>query len=593
MTIKLRWYQEEAVEAVFDYFGRGRKGNPLLELPTGAGKSFTQAGFIDKAIGEFPNTRIVCLAHVKELVQQNSQALIEYNPRFEFKTGVYSAGLRRREIGKQVVFGGIQSIYKKADELGWVDLLFIDEAHMVPHKGDGQYRQFIDALSIKNPNLKVIGMTATPYRLNGGMLTKGDDAIFSSIAYRADILRMIEEGWLSNIITHKGACQYDTTDVKVRGDDFVQSDLARMVESSDVITTAAVEECVALGNEQGRKHWLMFATSIAHATEICDIVEALGEERPHMVIGDTPSAERDNIIRAYKKRKIKCLVNVGVLTTGFNAPHVDLIGMLRPTKSPGLYVQILGRGLRTSEGKEDCLFLDYGENIERHGPINAIKPPKSKSKGDGVAPTKECFNCCYDNVPAGSRVCPECGYEFPPGMVDVKSSASGADVIRTDYPWFAVSEVVYRRHQKAGKPTSLKVEYYTGVTHSAEWVCLNHEGFAKRKADGWISRRTDDSLFPPIDNVEDALKAAFQIRAPCYIQINDDGKYDQIIGYKFEGDEPPEGKPAILAPTVKSDAIDSMGKGMNGDGQEEMLILSGSDGLDSDNDGFYDDDLPW
>lgn len=590
----LRWYQEEAVEAVFEYFSR-RDGNPLLELPTGSGKSLTQAGLIERAVGEYPSTRFLCITHVQELVQQNHDALLEHAPQFTFKAGINSAGLGRRDFDRQVLFAGVQSVYNKADKIGHVDLLVIDECHMVPKSGDGMFRQLIDGLKMINPSLKVIGMTATPYRLNGGMLTAGEGAIFSSICYKVDILRMIQEGYLSHIVTHKGAASYDTSEVKTRGGDFVQSDLAVCVESSEEITAQACEEIVALGNEQGRKHWLLFATSVKHADEICDIIEALGEVRPSIVTGETDKTKRKKLIDAYKAGEIKCLVNVGVLTTGFNAPHVDLIGMIRPTQSPGLYVQILGRGLRTAEGKTDCLFLDYGENIERHGPINAIKPPKTRGKGKGDAPIKECPNCRYESVPAGSRFCPECEYEFPPADIKVQTKASHLDVVRTDFPWFKVESVVYRRHEKRGKADSLRVDYMHGVTCTSEWVCLEHEGFAKRKATQWIKQRTPEDLFPPIEEVQDALSWCNQIASPCYVQVDDSGKYDRIIGYRWEGDENPihEGEVCGPAPKAMSDQLESRGLGYDTDTGEMISMGYIETEPETDPDGFYDDDLPF
>lgn len=577
--IELRWYQSEAVEAVFDYFGR-RTGNPVIEIPTGGGKAYVNAAIIDSALKPYPQTRFLCLTHVKELIEQNFKSLLNYNPDMTFKAGINSAGLGRREYSKQVLFAGIQSVHKHAKKIGHVDLIIIDEAHLVPHKSEGMYREFIDDLKAINPYLKVIGLTATPYRLNGGMLTEGGSKLFSSICYKVDILRMIKEGYLSQLVTRSGARQYDTAGVGQRGGEFIQSELAARIEASDDITADAVSEMISVAKEQDRRHWIVFASSVEHAQDIASLVQA-HDVSCGIVTGDTDKGERARLIDAFKRGALTCLVNVAVLTTGFDAPHVDLVCLMRPTQSPGLYVQILGRGLRIAEGKHDCLVLDYGGNIERHGPINAIKPPRARGSGGGQAPVKMCENCSYDSVPAGCRNCPECGHEFEFSTDGsgggLQGSASTMEVVRTEFPWFDVADVHYSRHQKSGKPDSLRVDYISKIGHRlcSEWICLEHQGFALRKATEWISARTGEDLFPPIENVSDAMEFCDQIARPSRIQIDDSGDFDRIISYDFEN----------------SEDVSSSTENMHARGSD--LSFSVDSGGTADDDGFYDDDLPF
>lgn len=601
MKIDLRWYQQEAVDSIFDYFER-RKGNPLLELPTGSGKSFTQAGIIKRAIEQYPQTRFLCLTHVKELIKQNHDALHEFDPGMCFRTGINSAGLRRRDTKSQVLFAGIQSVQKKAKDIGHVDLAIVDEAHLVPHKDGGMYRKFFDDLQLINPHLKIIGLTATPYRLNGGLLTTGENKLFTSVAYRVDILRMIKEGYLSPLVTVKGATQYDTQGVAERGGEFVLSDLSARLEAEEETTTIACEEMVNLAREQGRKHWLVFCASVEHAHQTREIVQELTGETVEIITGDTEKTKRAHTVDRFKRGELRCLVNVNVLTTGFNAPATDLVCLLRPTQSPGLYVQMLGRGMRTADGKEDALILDYGSNIERHGPINAIKAPGVKGKGGGAAPSKDCPNCYYEGIPAGRRICPECEFEFPPPELNskVSASASNLEAVRTDFPWFTVQQVHYRRHQKRDKPDSLRVDYlgFSGHTLASEWVCLEHPktNFAYRKARKWVKDRTTDDLFPPIEDVGDALEVHEQIATPYRIQVDDSGKYDRIISYDWTGEDMAN-KPES-APSSMSDHFSSRGRGMNEvhtdeDGTLISLPSTKDATAATDDDGWYDDDLPF
>ena len=370
--IALRPYQAEAVDSIYHYFGKNT-GNPLIVLPTGTGKSICIAEFIRRAIRDYSDTRILCITHVRELIAQNYAQLIRLWP--DAPAGVYSAGLNRRDLHQQVLFCGVQSTYKRAADIQRADLVLIDEAHLIGRNDAGMYRRFIKELTDINPWLKVVGLTATAYRLDSGYLHKGDGALFDAIAYEANLGDMVEQGYLSPLTTKRTKTTLDVTGVKVRGGEFVAGDLERAVNVQD-INEAIAAEIIEKGADRGS--WLVFAAGVDHAKALCALLPDAA-----CVFGETPVAERDQIIGDFKCGRLRALVNVGVLTTGFDAPGVDLIAMCRPTKSTGLYVQQLGRGTRLAEGKENCI-LEGQRVLTDHGLVPIENVTTKMKVWDGV-----------------------------------------------------------------------------------------------------------------------------------------------------------------------------------------------------------------
>ena len=529
----LRDYQEKSIESLFAYFAR-RQGDPLVVLPTGAGKSVVQAEFVSRAIEQYPSTRFVCVTHVKELIDQNAKALIKWAPHLSTKVGINSAGLKQRDTASQVLFCGIQSVHRKTDKIGHVDLLLVDEAHLIPHSGHGMYRRFIDNLRDINPHMKLIGFTATPYRTGSGMLTKGKGKLFSSVCHNVRVEDLIDKGYLSDLTTTQGNATYDTNGIRLRGGEYMQSDLGRVLEDSHDITRLAVEQTIDEG--ENRRAWLVFCGSVGHAEEATQLFKERGVA-VEMITGNTDRVTRDRIIGDFKADRLKCIVNVNVLTTGFDVPHVDLITLMRPTQSPGLYVQMIGRGMRIAEGKSDCLVIDFGANLDRHGPLNNIRMPAAP-KGDGEGVTKSCPQCFYEGIPAGSLECPECGYHFPPREVELAMSRSTGKLIqRTNRDWVLITDVTYARHRKKGKPDSLKVTYWGGMNQVAhQWVCIEHEGFAREKALSWLVARIGEDDFPPL-TVEAAIEMgkAGRFKEPEAILIDKAGQYPEVLSHSYDG----------------------------------------------------------
>jgi len=339
--ITLRPYQKEAIDSTFKYFAEN-DGNPLIVLPTGTGKSVVIAEFCRQTLSQWPDTKIIVVTHVRELIKQNYDELKSLWP--EAPAGINSAGLGKREYHPSIVFCGIQSVHRKASQFVKVDLVLIDEVHLVPRKTNTMYQRFLNNLKVMNPHMRVVGLTATPYRLDSGLLHTGDDSLFDAISYEAELKDMVEEGYLTKLVSKQPKTRLDVSSVSIRGGEFVAGELERAVDRSDV-NESVVREIVTLG--ANRKSWLIFCAGVKHATHIAEIVRGYGISC-ETIFGDTPTSQRDQIIRDFKQGKIRALASMGVLTTGFNAPIVDLLAVLRPTESTGLYIQIMGRGMRNS-----------------------------------------------------------------------------------------------------------------------------------------------------------------------------------------------------------------------------------------------------
>lgn len=527
--ITLRPYQSAAVEAIYDYFNN-HTGHPLIVVPTAGGKSLILSEFIKSACERYPGTRILVLTHVKELIAQDHAELCSYWPLAP--AGVYSAGLKRREISSQILIAGIQSIHSKAYDLQHVDLVIVDEAHLVPRTSNTMYRRFLEQLRSINPYLKIIGLTATPFRLDSGRLHEGDDAMFTDIAYDVPVTDLIKDGYLCPPVSVTSATQIDTSGVHTRGGEFVAGELEHAAMDPDVVERIIDETCA---RGQDRRGWLVFGCGVHHSQVMADAIRARGFSCD-TIFGDTPEAERDRIIAAFKRQEIRCLCAMNVLTTGFNARHVDLIAVARPTKSTGLWIQIVGRGMRLFDGKENCLVLDFGGNIARHGPIDKplIKKPM---KGEGDAPTKTC-KVCESTVPISARECPVCGAEFEVEGSKVTAKAQGGALLSTQIQstWVAVSGVSYAKHIKPGKQPTFRVTYQCGLTSHREWICLEHTGYARQKACSWWSGRApmlDGKPGPIPMTVDEALASSHHLRQPKQILVKPVGKFTEIVGVKL------------------------------------------------------------
>lgn len=535
---ELRWYQEEGIQVLMNY---DYQHNPLLAFPTGTGKSIIIAEFIKRALISFPNTRVMMLTHVKELVQQNAEKLRgvwEQAP-----LGIYSAGLKERDIGRPITFGSMQSVYKEIERqlangellFGKIDLLIVDEAHLISEKEETTYRKIISALYTVNPYIKVIGLTATPYRMKSGMLTEG--GIFGEVIYdltQPDMfVRLIKEGYLAPLIPKRTSVEIDVSNVSLIANEYNLKQL-EAVSDKDEITFNAVREIVEAGLSQNRTSWIIFCTSVQHCEHVNAMLLSLGISSA-VCHSKLSNKENDSVINAFKQGKLTCLVNNNKLTTGFDNPKIDLIGMLRPTNSVGLWVQMLGRGTRPYPTKDNCLVLDFAGNTRRLGCINDPNIPNKRKKGGGgvgVAPVKICKECnCYNHAKA--RVCEVCGTEFA-FENNLFSSASTLELIKDTSPQYElipVDQVIYNEHRSAngGIPT-LEVTYICGLSKFKEYVCFEHTGYARKRAEMWWGQRSADQC---PDRVYEVLATADNLKKPNMITVHINKKYPEIKSVQF------------------------------------------------------------
>ena len=492
MSYAPRWYQSESVAATLKYyFEDGGQENALICLPTGSGKSFTLCQFTKSVLERVPRARVMVLTHVKELINQNYTSMKKFWP--QSPAGIYSAGLKRRQTNMQITFAGIASVAKRADEFGVVNVLIVDECHLISNKDASMYLSFINELKKANPNLKVVGLTATPFRLGMGSILDG--GIFGVITYNGCTMdnfnRMIKDGYLSPLVPRDSgrALGVDVSQLRVRAGEFVQADADAAMNNTHVTRVA----CCSIAEEfEHRNHLMIFAQSVDHCGEIIKELAAHGIECVE-VHSKMPAKERDANITAFTSGRVPALVNMGVLTTGFDFPALDMIAVLRLTTSSALWVQILGRGCRVAPGKKNCLVLDFAGNTKRLGAINDPVIPRAKgASGGGVAPVKECPEC-ETMIHASARECPECGLEFERGC-SLELEAANAELVRGLAPRpldeLRVDDVQYTRHKgKKGKDDTLKVAYRCGLTYVNEWVSIEATGYGFTKAQEWLRVR--------------------------------------------------------------------------------------------------------
>lgn len=802
MTV-LREYQQRAIDQLYAWFEAGNRGNPCLVLPTGAGKSHIVAALCKDALQNWPETRVLMLTHVKELIQQNAEKMRQHWPNAPL--GIYSAGLKRKELGEPITFAGIQSIRTKAQQLGHIDLCIVDECfvagtkistptghkdidlvrcgdtlynaqgvgvvlavsakpssdiyklefsdgtvtectgshpfftdqgwkqarelengtyffsieglrmlwssipsldqeklrnsenhfglsrncmeqarmllsilckeiekpneqpsvthknegkvkgnqaqtyqawreravaafgtvgatsraggwmgsgigdsyknasswnrfsdllqsgfgesvnedchrtgrskslqlgkksarleknrffdfprlerisrieskgartvfniqvsghpsyfadgklvhncHLIGHNDQGGYRTLLAELLAINPALRVIGLTASPYRLGHGYITD-KPAIFDALIEPVSIEELVFKGYLSTLRSKLTTTKLETDGVHKRGGEYIESELQAAVDTSDK-NQRVVSEIISLAGN--RQSWLIFCAGVNHAQHVCD---ALRDQGIHAqcVTGETPATERDQILTDFKAGKIRALTNANVLTTGFDAPGIDLIAMLRPTMSPGLYLQMAGRGLRIAPNKTDCMVLDFAGVVEQHGPITAIKPPPKKGDKQGEAPVKVCDQCqeiCHLSV----RVCPACGNAFPePQRPALK--LSNLDIMGVHGIDLDVSSWTWRKHiSRASGKEMLSVTYYGGLSDSpvTEYLAVTHDGYAGEKSRRLLAELAHQAGVIIDYSVADLHQMAQQLtagRPPSAIEYKKEGKFFTVI----------------------------------------------------------------
>lgn len=525
-----RDYQQSSVQAFWKGTKERKGQNPLLCLPTGAGKTIVIAEIL-RGILEI-GYRAIVLARSRELVKQNHDKFSRHLP--DADSGIYCAGLARKECDPDIIFATVQSIYQKGQLFGKRQLIIVDEAHEIPTRDESQYQVLLESVREQSPNAILLGLTASPYRLDGGVI-HGANRQFDYVAHSVPLKKLIDDGYLTRPQTID--CESVNLDgVKKSAGDFNKSEVEnRFLSLGDTVS----DQIVSASNDKNTKSVLVFASGVTHAESIKNRIASHGYSA-ELITGETLPLLRQTSIDEFDKGKIRFLVSVDTLTQGFDCTRVDHIAVCRSTESPGLFYQICGRGFRLHEGKDVCWVQDFGGNIDRHGPIDSptygINTIKVKSDG-GSPPQKACPSC-FELLPASATTCSKCGLEFPREL-NIQSRSS-RHAILAEPRWYDVDSVSYKRWSgKGGKPDTMRVDYCVSIDGDwlekkvvSEWVCLEHEGFARMIAMRWWVSRS--SLAMP-STIDEALTLCNEgiTKTPSRVLIHRDGAYDRIDQVEF------------------------------------------------------------
>jgi len=536
----LRDYQQRTLDQLYAWFEAGNRGNPCLVLPTGSGKSHIVAALCKDALQNWPDTRVLMLTHVKELIEQNAEKMRQHWPGAPM--GIYSASIGKKQLGEPITFAGIQSIRKQASRIGHIDLVIIDECHLVSHKAEGGYRTLIAELMQINPSMRVIGLTATPFRLGHGLITD-KPALFDDLIEPVSIEELVYKGYLATLRSKVTKAKLDTSGVHKRGGEFIEKELQAAVDN-DQDNYGVVHEVMELAGD--RKAWLFFCAGIKHAQHIKDALIDCGVTA-ECVTGDTPKAVREQIIADFKAGKIKALTNANVLTTGFDYPDIDLIAMLRPTMSASLYVQMAGRGLRPKSHTDHCLVLDFAGVVSTHGPITAVQPPKRTGSGEkeGEAPVKVCENC-DELVHLSAKVCPSCGHPFPEPEAK-KLELHDDDIMGLEGSEMQITSWNWRMHtSRASGKQMLACTYYGALSDKpvTEYLPIMHDGYAGQKSMRQLINMASSSgahlaeaaTLRGEEGLTYIAKQMNESQYPAMIEYRIDGKFARIIKRRWTDD---------------------------------------------------------
>jgi len=531
-----RPYQTEAIDALNNHLCT-KANNPCVVIPTGGGKSICIALSILKWKKDYDKFRCVILAHRKELVLQNATELwniyCQEGLKLSSEIGIFSAAMKRRDYYSSILFASIDSIYKKAGEFPPFDLIMVDEAHRIPFSGEGKYRTFLKECGRFNKNLRIVGWTATPFRMNGGPICHKDH-LLNEICYGVKLTNLIKDGYLCNLRSKVGSVVLNLDGVKKQGGEYVTSSLSKATNKRDIVARA-IREAVAIINTEQRNHIVFFCVDVEHCHAVSNELQLHGIYAP-AITGKTRLEIRDKVGEDFKNGKLRAVCNVNVYTEGFNATCADCIVLLRPTLSPGLFFQMVGRGLRIHSNKHFCLILDFANCIEEHGPIDLLGE-------DGKVRLAICTKC-REVFSRAIRICPECGWELPKREFDKLErieaerrmhgdKISGKEILSSIPEVYKVADVVIGRHCKDGSPDSLVVRYICGLRIFREWICLDHEGYAGKRAQDWWQTRfgTCKKRVTVNDALENFLTVHTVKEFTKTITVRRKGKYFEVIGH--------------------------------------------------------------
>jgi DNA repair protein RadD len=560
-----RPYQSAAIKA-FWHWVYNETGYQFISAAVNAGKSLIIAEIIRQVMTKWPQMRIVVLIDEQQLLEQNMAELREQFP--DANAGFYCAGLNQKRLHNDVTLASIQSIWKKGHLLNRApNLIIIDEGHGVSEKEDTQFRKFIADCEALNPKLHVVGLSGSKYRADCGLIYGGENSLYAGMSYEIGVKFMIDEGYSIRPVMPKTCLTVDTSEVRKTKSDYNEADLQRAFDVSDT-TERAVAEIVQIGRAENRLQWLVYTSGVDHCESVAEEFNKHGVTTK--AVHSKISEDSSEVFASYKRNEFQCMVVVGKAVKGFSHNGVELIAYLTKTRSPVKYEQTIGRGMRTNYApdmpldtreqrlaaiaasrKPNFTLLDYGGVVAELGPIDDMNIPNrtgSRKKKEEVEQeiksqpeVKFCPKC---ETPAGTRqrVCYECGYEFMQLEEMEKKAAVLSDDIEPER--IKVIDISFKKHRKRtpedAPPATpvMKVIYDTMVGRMYEWVCFEHEGFARKKAVKWHKEHmpfhpnfvpyTVDEAIEIMTGLQGA-KATSRYAKPHYITAKKKGKFWEIV----------------------------------------------------------------
>lgn len=357
-VFKPRPYQADAISAAVNFFQDGNKDHGIVILPTGAGKSIVIANIAKELEG-----KTIVFQPSKEILEQNYKKFLSYG----FRAGIYSASAGMKHIDT-VTFATIGSVARKAHIFRDFKNIIIDECHLV-NAEKGMYMKFIEDLE----GVKVLGLTATPYRLSANMegamlkfLTRTRPRIFKRVLYYVQNEVLFNAGFLAKLeYFHFDVVDRSMLQMNSSGTDFTDASLRAMYRRIDMPRQTAYWAGRLL---RKRKNLLIFCSLIDEAQQTAHLIDGAV-----VLTGQTDKSTRERILKDFTSGRIRCLVNVGVLTTGFDYPELDTVLLARSTMSLALYYQMIGRVMRPHPSKESGYVVDLGGNVRMFGKIETMQ----------------------------------------------------------------------------------------------------------------------------------------------------------------------------------------------------------------------------
>jgi DNA repair protein RadD len=508
--MKLRHYQLSALALTLKSLREGN--NPVISAPTGSGKSAIIAALVDRFREREGYTLMV--THNRELVQQNALALERFFG--ADGVGVYCAGLDSYNIGTKATYASIQSIYRNLHKLPTPDAIIIDEAHWVsPKESDGK---MYNTLLKRFPDSRRIGLSATPYRLSGGLIYSGDDPWFNDLAVDISVQDLVDQGFLAPLKGLSARVQLNLKGVHRTNGDYDTAEVDERM--TDEWMRAVIESVKRLASE--RKSILLFSPTVRTAKLAAKIANELGISADYVHGGDNDRADR---LERWKAGEFTLMANCKVLTTGFDRPDLECIVDAAPTQSIGLHRQKLGRGARTSPGKTDCLILDVAGNLARHGGI-AAKAEIFEERANGALvaakPVKKQTIITPRTIKTATNVS------------DVDPMAGSASVWGMDV---AVMSTKYITKRSTKSDKNMLMALYSCITPSntlvdiIDFILVEHDGYARKKAEDWFKQR--GYPYPPPRSAQTARSITYSLPSPRSIRVRRRGSYYDVLSEKF------------------------------------------------------------